>query len=225
MMDIMSQDQSIPIPPPQGDASKADKYLQKLTQLIKQDKVTVGHTDLQKFDLNSIQDHYRIDLQEYEVEISHSKQPDTGKDFYIMLFNNLKVVQENDESCTNKVILAYIHLTQNQFNQFKSVALQALEKKRIEEDNKRFIEAMKPVDNLLNSLEGKTNGQKFNRDQRPKQETETFKETPEEDSSTSVFNKPPLQQQTPQYPLQQPTNTQPSPQFNPSPSPNPQQNY
>lgn len=149
----MSNQSTPNLPPPIGSPQQAEMYLQKLTELIKANKLVVSHTDLQKFDLASIQDHYKMDLESYEIEVSHSKQPDTGKDFYILLFNNIRKIQNNEESCSEKVILAYIHLTVEQFNSFKSAADEWLERRRIEEEAKRFKEAMDPIDKVLGDLE------------------------------------------------------------------------
>ena len=137
------------LPPPSGDTQKADRYLTQIIELINKDKLTVLHTDLARFDPTSLQDHYRLDLNDYEVEISHNKQPDSGKDFYIMLFNNLKTVSER---CTEKIILAYIHLNAGQFAKFKTVANDQLERKRKEAEEKRFKEAMAPIDSVLEQL-------------------------------------------------------------------------
>lgn len=139
-------------PPPAGDSEKAEKYLSQLIGLIKTDKLEVIHTDLKKFDIASIQDHYRMDLGEYEVEVNHSKQPDTGQDFYVLLFNNLKKIEEAGESCISKVILAYTHLTHSQFVDFKEAADGALERKRKKEEEKRFASAMAPIDNVLHEM-------------------------------------------------------------------------
>lgn len=140
-------------PPPIGSPEQADKYLQKITELINNNKLPVHHTDLQKFDIASIQDHYKMDLQDYEVEVSHSKKTDTGRDFYILLFNNVKKIQNNEGSCQEKVILAYIHLTAQQFENFKAAADGWLERKRIEEEAIRFKEVMDPIDKVLGDLE------------------------------------------------------------------------
>lgn len=139
-------------PPPAGDSEKADKYLRQLIELVNQDKLPVYHTDLKKFDINSIQDHYRMDFNEYEVEVSHSKQPDTGQDFYILLFNNIKKIETAGESCVNKVILAYTHLTEVQFEDFKEAAEALFERKRKKEEAKRFAGAMAPIDKILSDL-------------------------------------------------------------------------
>ena len=113
-----SNDTSTKLPPPSGDAEKADRYITQLTDLISADKLTVSHTDLSKFDPTSLQNHYRLNLQDYEIEVSHNKQPDSGQDFYVILFNNLKYI---NEKCTEKIILAYMHLSDSQFkNLFES---------------------------------------------------------------------------------------------------------
>lgn len=142
-------DNAIPLPPPVGDQKKADFYLAKLIDLINTDKLVVSRTDLSKFDPTSLQDHYRLDLKDYEVEISHNKQPNSGQDFYIILFNNLKHI---NDSCTEKVILAYIHLSDDQFAKFKVVADDQLERKKKEAEEKRFKEAMTPIDQALEEL-------------------------------------------------------------------------
>lgn len=137
------------LPPPIGDSEKAETYLGQITDLLTSDKLLVSHTDLSKFDPTSLQDHYRMDLADYEVEVSHNKKPDSGEDFYVILFNNLKKV--NDQ-CTEKVILAYMHLTDTQFQKFKTVADDQIERKRKEAEEKRFKEAMAPIDSVLQQL-------------------------------------------------------------------------
>lgn len=137
------------LPPPSGDSSLAEKYITQLVDLIHEDKVAVSHTDLSKFDPTSLQDHYRLDLKEYEIEVSHTKQPDSGQDYYVMLFNNLKNVSER---CTEKIILAYLHLTDHQFTIFKSAAFEQLEKRRKEAEQKRFKEAIEPIDQILDQM-------------------------------------------------------------------------
>lgn len=144
-----SQTDTSPLPPPSGDSEKAEVYLTQLIELINADKLIVSHTDLARFDPTSLQDHYRLDLKDYEVEISHNKQADTGKDFYVLLFNNLKSV---NEKCTEKVILAYIHITGDQFAKLKTVAETQIERKRKEAEEKRFKDAMVPIDQALENL-------------------------------------------------------------------------
>ena len=132
---MSDQDSQTTLPPPSGDSEKADSYIAQLVNLINTDKLSVSHTDLSKFDPTSLQNHYRLDLNDYEIEVSHTKQPDSGQDFYVILFNNLKYISER---CTEKVILAYMHLTDNQFKTFKSTAEEQLERKRREAEEKRF---------------------------------------------------------------------------------------
>lgn len=140
---------SIQSPPPSGDSSKANNYLDKIIQLINQDKLEVFHTDLKKFELESIQDHYFINLDNYQIEVSHSKHPSTNKDFYIILFNNLKQTQDG---CSEKIILSYLHLEEDQFKGFKQAADLHIEKKHKEEEERRFKLAMAPIDQQLDQL-------------------------------------------------------------------------
>lgn len=136
-------------PPAIGDPEKAKKYIDWLANLIDQNKVSVSHTDLKKYDLSTMQDHYRISLRDYEVEVSHSKTPDSGKDSYIILFNNIKQVSDNT---SQKVILAYIPLSTDLFMKFKDSARSQLERKRREAEEKRFNAAMQPIDSLLEEM-------------------------------------------------------------------------
>lgn len=135
--------------PPSGDYKKADKYISQLIGLINKDKLTVIPTDLTKFDPSALEDHYRLDLKDYEVEISHSKQPDTGKDFYVILFNNLKRVNDR---YTEKVILAYLHLNDSQFRIFKSAVNEQLERQKKLAEEKRLNDALIPIDQALANL-------------------------------------------------------------------------
>jgi len=137
------------LPPPSGDPKKADYYITQLIELIRSDQLTVTQTDLAKFDPSSLQNHYRLDLNDYEIEVSHNKQPDSGKDFYIILFNNLKHISGQ---CSEKIILAYIHLSENQFRNFKSAADDQRERKRRAAEEKRFREVMAPIDQTLEQL-------------------------------------------------------------------------
>lgn len=150
-MQLMSD--TTQLPPPIGDSKKADKYIAQLIDLINADKLTVSQTDLSKFDPSSLQHHYRVDLTDYEVEVSHNKNPDTGAYAYVLLFNNLKLV---NNVCAEKVILAYIHLTETQFSKFKTVCDDHMERKRKEAEDKRFTEAMQPIDTILDQLKSPT---------------------------------------------------------------------
>lgn len=140
------------LPPPSGDPKQADRYISQLINLINKDQLTVSHTDLAKFDPTLLQDHYRLELKDYEVEVSHSKQPDSGKDFYVILFNNLKYI---NEQYSEKVILAYMHLNEHQFKSFKSAVEEQTERKKKALEEKRLHEAMSPIDQALKDLDGK----------------------------------------------------------------------
>lgn len=137
------------IPPPGGTPEQAEKYVSQIIDLIEQDKLQVVHTDLAKFDPSNLQDHYRLELKDYNVEISHSKNPDNGKDSYIILFTNLQSIRDG---CTEKIILAYMHLDPLQFKRFVTSAHeQNTRNKKIEED-KRLQEALQPIDQVLDQL-------------------------------------------------------------------------
>lgn len=132
--------------PPKGDFEKAEKYINQLVSLIEQNKIEALHTDLQKFDPSSIQDHYRIDLKDYQIEISHSKLPNSGADSFVMLFTNLKNVESGE---SDKVILAYLQLSDQQFHKFKTAAQSQIQEKQRLIEEKRFKEALNPIDDLL----------------------------------------------------------------------------
>lgn len=135
--------------PPKGDSEKAERYINQLVELINQNKLHVFHTDLKKFDPGSLQDHYTISLTDYQIEISHSKHPNSGKASYVMIFNNFKnLAQGNGE----KAILAYVYLADAQYSKFKIVADRQIEERRRAEEDKRFKEALVPIDNLLNQV-------------------------------------------------------------------------
>jgi molecular chaperone GrpE (heat shock protein) len=132
--------------PPKGDFEKAEKYINQLVELLNQKRVEVFHTDLKKFDPTTLQDHYTIKLEDYQIEISHSKQPNTGKDSYVMIFNNFKNLTDGKGE---KAILAYVYLADSHFSKFKIVADRQIEDRRRAEEEKRFKEAMTPIDSLL----------------------------------------------------------------------------
>lgn len=135
--------------PPKGDFEKAEQYVNQLVNLLNTNKIEVFRTDLKKFDPTSLQEHYTIALRDYQIEISHSKQPNTGKDSFIMIFNNLRNISEGNP---NKVILAYLYLADGQFNKFKLVADRQVEERRRAEEEKRFKEAIQPIDQLLEEV-------------------------------------------------------------------------
>ncbi len=144
-----SSNQNPNLPPPGGDPAQAEKYINQLNQLIEADKLNVTHTDLSKFDPNSLQDHYSLDLKDYQVEVSHSKHPGSGKDSYIILFTNIKNLTSSN---CNKIILAYMHLNETQFARFKNSSLINIEKKAKAFEEKRIKDALTPIDQILESL-------------------------------------------------------------------------
>ncbi len=135
--------------PPGGDPEQAERYISQLIKLVESDKLVVGHTDLTRFDPTSLQFHYRLDLKDYQVEISHSKHPDSGKDSYVMLFTNIKGMME--QRC-EKIILAYLRLEVDQFNRFKKVADEQSRRFKKAEEEKKLKEALAPVDEVLKQL-------------------------------------------------------------------------
>lgn len=137
------------INPPRGDFETAEKYVSQLAELLNEEKIEVYHTDLKRFDPTTLQNHYTLNLKEYQIEISHSKQPESGKDSYVMIFNNMKQIAQGSRA---KVILAYIYLTDTQFAKFKAVADQFIAKKKRAEEEKRFKEVLKPIDELLDQV-------------------------------------------------------------------------
>lgn len=152
--------------PPRGDIEKAEKYINQLVELLNQGKIDVTRTDLQKFDPTSLKDHYLVVLKDYQIEISHSQHPNTNKNSYVMIFNNLKNIAEGRGE---KVILAYIYLTDSQFSKFKIVADGRIEALRRAEEEKRFNQAIKPIDELLNKVSGEAENPKRDFEQTPKQ--------------------------------------------------------
>ena len=141
--------------PPSGDPEKAEAYVEKLVRLISSDKLKVFKTDLSQFGLNNLEDHYRIDLNDFIIEISHSKKPESLKDQYIMLFTNVKKFQA--ESSPEKVILAYIHLDTNQYIRLKSASSEQIGRIKKAEEEKRLKAALDPIDQELEKLEAESN--------------------------------------------------------------------
>lgn len=137
------------IPPPSGTPKQAEKYITQLIDLINADRLEVIHTDLSKFDPSNLQDHYKLELQDYSVEISHSKNPNNGNDSYILLFTNLKNVRDG---CTEKIILAYMHLDLIQFKKFIDTSDLQTQRKKRKEEEKRLKEAMLPIDQALENI-------------------------------------------------------------------------
>lgn len=150
MPDLASSNHQNPnIPPPSGDPNQAEKYINQLIELIETDKLDVLHTDLAKFDPTSLQDHFRLELREYRVEVSHSKHPNSGKDSYIILFTNIRNLTDGN---LEKIILAYMHLDNSQFSRFKKASLGQMERKRKAEEEKRLKTALAPVDQILQDI-------------------------------------------------------------------------
>lgn len=143
-------DKNPDLPPPSGDPKHAEKYINQLIQLIDADKLDVQQTDLGRFDPSSLQDHYRVELKDYRVEVSHSKHPNSGKDSYIILFNNIKNLAEGN---SEKIILAYMHLDTNQFSRFKKSSLNQMDRKRKAEEEKRLKTALEPIDQVLENFD------------------------------------------------------------------------
>lgn len=135
--------------PPQGSEKKASEYITQLAGLINQDKLIVNHTDLSKHDPSNLQDHYRIELKEYMVEVSHSKDATSGRDSFVLLFTNVKNIRDG---CNEKLILGYLHLNSDQFNQVKlSSNAQSLRIKRQAEE-RLFNQNLQPIDEALSQL-------------------------------------------------------------------------
>jgi hypothetical protein len=133
------------MPPPSADGVHADKYIKWLVELIGKGKLLVLRSDLSKFTVDSLHEHYRINLDNYDLEVSHSKSPD-NEDMYIILFNNLRVVAAAQ---SERTILSYLQLSAEQFNQFKTVAEAQLNLIKKKQEEKRFTETMVGVDQEL----------------------------------------------------------------------------
>lgn len=136
--------------PPKGELEKAEKYINRLIDLINQNRIEVYCTDLKKFDPTSLQNHYTIILKDYQIEISHSRHQETEKNSYVMIFNNLKNISEGRGE---KVILAYIYLADSHFSKFKIIADAQIERRRRAEEEKRFNAAVEPIDELLTTMD------------------------------------------------------------------------
>ena len=142
---------AFPTPPPRGDDKKAQLYITKLVSLLDQDKITPLHTDLSRYDPSSLEDHYRVDLKNYMLEVSHSKQPNSGQDSYVMVFTNLNQVAQGCE----KIILAFVHLNKDQFLSFKHACEESMNRKKRAEELEQFTQAVAPIDQLLDDLDSK----------------------------------------------------------------------
>ena len=137
------------LPPPGGDTQRAENYIKQLVQLLSENKLIATHTDLTKFDPSALQDHYRVDIKDYQLEVSHSKQPVTGKDTYVLLFINSPSV---DDFYNAHGIIAFLVLNDDQFKRFKAIADEQIETRRKVEEEKRFAKAVKPIDELLDKI-------------------------------------------------------------------------
>ena len=171
--------------PPRGDFEKAEKYINQLIGLISQNKIDVFHTDLKKFDPTSLKDHYTISLKEYQIEISHSQHPNTDKDSFVMIFNNLKNLSEGSG---DKVILAYIYLADSQFSKFKVTADRQLHHKERLEEEKKFTQALEPIDQLLDQAGGTFENKTLS------EKAYTFGEQKEFKEKSESFNSPLIHQ-------------------------------
>ena len=186
------------LPPPSGSPEQAQNYLDKLIDFLGQERLIVTHTDLSKLDPSSLQDHYYITLSDYHIEVSHNKKADTGEDFYILLFNNLKQIRDG---CSEKVILAYMNLTVEQFEKFKEAAKTQLEIIKAREDAKRFAEAMSPIDQALENLSSSSSVLENPVPEIPEPINFAEAPAPEPVPEIPIFNAPALQNSSPQIPV------------------------
>ncbi len=138
----------IKLPPPKGSLEKGSKYVDQLVSLINDNKLEVLKTDLKQYDPSNLEEHYRVDLTDYQVELSHSKDPNTGADSFVILFTNIKNMTEDCQ----KIILAYINLEKTQYLKFKTAADSKLDRIKKEEEEKRFDEVMAPLNQALNNF-------------------------------------------------------------------------
>lgn len=139
---------SILTPPPSGDALQAEKYIRKLIHLIDKDIVEIAKTDLSAFPPGSLQDHYRVILNDYHVEISHSKHRESENNSFIVLFTNIKDFPESGE----KIILAYMHMHETQFQDVKGAANEQIKRVTKKKEEKRLKEALQPIDEILDEI-------------------------------------------------------------------------
>lgn len=171
--------------PPKGDEQKGEKYVTDLIRLIDQGKVQVNKTDLNQFNPSSLQNHYRLDLDDFQIEVSHSTHLETGANSFVIIFNNLRNIADGN---TEKAILAYIHLTEEQYRRFYSTAEEQIEKLKKIEDEKKFIDAVRPLDDRLAALDSSSKdifSEKLAEEKHHAQEshTENTEELPQSQSS------------------------------------------
>src|SRR4051812_22041908 len=114
-MEIMPDQNAQNQLPPNADAQRAKQYVEQIIPLINSDQLMVKHINLSEFDPTHIQDHYQIDIENFGIEISHTKKPDTGQDIYVMIFNQLNQTPE-------KTLLAFAYIEKEQFMSIKTAA-------------------------------------------------------------------------------------------------------
>lgn len=136
-------------PPPFGDAQKAERYLSTIVGLINLDKIKVTPTNLNQLAQSSLKDHFRINLEEYEIEISHNRSLETKISTFVMLFSNTSLLKVGK---ADKVILAYLHLNEDQFNLFREAAFDQIERGQKHIAEEKFREVMAPIDQIFEKL-------------------------------------------------------------------------
>lgn len=135
--------------PPSGDNAKAEKYLSELIPLIQNNRVVVTATDLSTLGTTSLLAHYQIDIDQFRIEFGHSNHKESNTDSYLLVFNRL---EKDIDGSTKKVVLAYVNLTEQQFASLKDLADKQITKIKQETEEKRFAEAMAPIDQILQRL-------------------------------------------------------------------------
>ena len=132
--------------PPSADPKEAQKYINALVDLINLEKIRVKRSNnLEQYNLK---DHFRLSLEEYEIEVSHRSQSD-DKSSYVMVFSNSSLIH----TASNKqVILAYIYLSDEQYKEFYEAATAQIQREESRIAEEKFKEAMSPIDNILEKL-------------------------------------------------------------------------
>lgn len=153
--------------PPIGDQKYAEKYIDHLMEMLKWDKATLNHSDLKKYDPSTMQDHYRVNLGDYDAEVSHSINPNNGQNIYMLIFTNVAQIKAGQ---AQEAILSYIYLNEPLFSRFKTFAEGYFERKHREEEEKRFKTAMQPIDNIIAQSLSETNAQPAPADRPEKKE-------------------------------------------------------
>lgn len=137
------------LPPPGAESDKAQRYVDSLIRLIGNEKVLVTQTDLKRYNSPSMEDHYRINLKDYDIELSHNKNPETSEETYIMIFNSIGLI---DPQNPQPVVLAYVHLEMAHFMRLKQAADSQIEKIRKAKEEARFKATMQPIEQLLDQM-------------------------------------------------------------------------